>query len=69
MEENKNQTHSFNPNIPVVHRINGFTLLANGFTCKGKDYVKSDLLVSYDGVYWTSNGERVNFIEEIKPKK
>ena len=61
---------SYNPNIPVMHRINGFSLEQNGWTSIGQNaYAKDGEVVKYDGVYWTSNGERVNFIEEIKPKK
>ena len=56
--------------LPTVHSINGFALQQRGWeNIGGNTYEKEGERINYDGVYWTYNGERVQFFENLNNKK
>lgn len=56
----------FNPSIPVVHSINSYLLEKEGWKRSGSTYTKDGKEIIYDGVYFKQNGERIEFLEDIK---
>jgi len=68
--EKKTESISIGSGLPVVHSINGFSLEQKGWINVGKNtYKKRGKTISYDGVYWSYNGKRVQFFEDLKDKK
>ena len=65
-------------NIPVVHSISGSALMKMGWILFGREtkgqsiiaiYKKDEDEIRYDGVHWDYNGERVQFLEDLKQDK
>jgi hypothetical protein len=67
--ETKKTSITFNPNIPTVHSLSGNLLISAGFKKEGTTYKKGKKIVTYDGVHWFCNGERIQFIEQLNIKK
>lgn len=57
---------TFNPNLPVVHSINGALLVRDGWLRIGSEYNKDGYVIKYDGVHWKLGTERVQFMEDLK---
>lgn len=59
---------TFNPNIPRVNSLNSYLLEKEGWKRMGSTYKKGQDTLVFDGVYWLFNGQRVDFLHEIKNK-
>ncbi len=66
---------SFGANVPEVHSISGSALMKMGWILFGREikgqsivaiYKKGEEEIRYDGVYWTLNGNRIQFLEDLK---
>lgn len=68
---------TFNPAIPIVTSISGYSLKQAGFMIfnvdkpKGRQaiittYKKGKIIVTYDGVSFVQNGKRIDHIEDIQ---
>lgn len=66
MEERKFYPPSFNPNLPEVHSINGYSLEKEGWVKNGSMYSRDGDTLTYDGVYWKLNNRPVQFMEDLK---
>lgn len=69
MEGQPSKPPSFNPSIPEVHSISGSSLQQEGWVRNGSTYTKDGSKITYDGVTWLFNGNKVEFMEQLKPKK
>jgi len=60
----------FNPQIHVVVSISGYRLQADGWVKEKGVYKKDGMELIYEGDGWVLNGsrEKIQFMEEIKPK-
>ena len=73
--DNGNKVVGFNMNVPVVHSISSTALFGQGWILfdretKGQSiiaiYKKGDNEIRYNGTHWTQNGQRIQFMEDIK---